>query len=472
MVFSEGPLSLVSTGPLLALPLDRRQPLGRQIEGRLRELIRSEGLPLGAELPSTRALAADLGVSRGVVVGAYAQLAAEGYITLRRSAAPVVATSGRLPDEVPVDPEVHFRRATCLPDAGLFPRAHWLASMRATLHRARAQDFAYGEPLGAADLRRQLAAFLTRTRGVFATPDRTCVFAGSSQALHALGSVLRAGGAKRIGVEDPGHRWRTRTIAASGLEIVPVPVDGEGLRVERLPDDIAAVVVSPANHFPLGVALSSARRRDLVDWAAAGGRLVIEHDYDAHFRYDRSPAGALQPLAPEHVAYVGSASALLAPTLRIGWAVPPARLVAPLVEHVFATAIATSRMTQLAVAEFIARGYLDRHLRKSAVIYGRRRDALVAALARHVPEAAVTGGAVGLYLSLSLPETTDEAKLLAAAWCRGVVLDGNNEHALTPQPPGLAFGFAGGPEGALRYAARRFGEAVQELEPAKRDRMR
>jgi GntR family transcriptional regulator/MocR family aminotransferase len=463
MVSSEEPLSAMSTGPLLALPLDRRRPLGRQIEGRLRELIRSEGLPVGAELPSTRALAADLAVSRGVVVGAYSQLAAEGYIALRRSAAPVVATSGRMPDEVPVDPEVHFRRATCLPDAGLFPRAQWLAAMRTALHRARGQDFAYGEPLGAAGLRRQLAAFLTRTRGVFATPDRTCVFAGSSQALHALASVLRANGAARIGVEDPGHRWRTRTIAASGLEIVPVPVDGDGLRVDRLPNDIAAVVVSPDHHFPLGVALSSARRRALLDWAVSGERLVIEHDYDSHFRYDRSPSSALQPLAPEHVAYVGTASALLAPTVRIGWAVPPARLVAPLVEHVFATAIATSRMTQLTLAEFVARGYLDRHLRKSAAVYRRRRDALVAALARHVPEAAVTGGAVGLYLSLSLPETTDEAKLLADALRRGVVLDGSNEHALTPQPPGLAFGFAGGPEDALRYAARLLAEAVREL---------
>jgi GntR family transcriptional regulator / MocR family aminotransferase len=463
MVFSEEPLSLVSTGPLLALPLDPRQPLGRQIESRLRELIRSQGLPVGAELPSTRALAADLGVSRGVVVGAYAQLAAEGYITLRRSAAPVVATSGRLPDEVPVDPEVHFRRATCLPDAGLFPRAQWLASMRAALQRARGQDFAYGEPIGAAELRRQLAAFLARTRSVFATPDRTCVFAGSSQALHVLASVLRTSGAKRIAVEDPGHRWRTSTIAASGLEIVPVPVDGDGLRVDRLPEDVSAVVVSPAHHFPLGVALSSGRRRALLDWAVAGGRLVIEHDYDAHFRYDRAPAGALQPLAPEHVAYVGSASALLAPTLRIGWAVPPARLVAPLVEHVFATAIATSRMTQLALAEFVARGHLDRHLRKSTAVYRRRRDALVAALARQLPEAEVTRSAVGLYLSLSLPETTDEAKLVAAAFCRGVVLDGSNAHALTPQPPGVAFAFAGGPEGALRYAARLFAEAVRAV---------
>src|SRR5262249_43129912 len=207
---------------------------------------------------------------------------------------------------------------------------------------------AYGEPFGAAALRRQLAPFLVRTRGVVADPDRTAVCAGSSQALHVLCSVLRERGAHRIGVEDPGHRWRTRTLAASGLEVGPVPVDDEGLCVDSLPD-VDAVVVSPDPQFPTGVTLAPARRRALVDWAAANDRLVIEHDYDGHFRYDRPPAGTMQALAPEHVAYVGSASALLAPTLRLGWAVLPARLAVPVANELFATTVATSRLTQLAL---------------------------------------------------------------------------------------------------------------------------
>jgi GntR family transcriptional regulator/MocR family aminotransferase len=146
--------------------------------------------------------------------------------------------------------------------------------------------------------------------------------------------------------------------------------------------------------------------------------------------------------------------------LRIGWAVPPARLVAPIVEYVFATSIATSRLMQLTLAELVARGHLDRHLRKTAVVYRRRREALVAALAAHLPEAALTGAAAGLYLALSFPATIDEAKLVKEARSRGVIVDGANQHAQRPQPPGVAFGFAGGPEDALRYAAELFATAA------------
>jgi GntR family transcriptional regulator / MocR family aminotransferase len=449
--FKEPP-GVMSTGPLLALPLDRRRSLGLQIERRLRDLVNSEALPVGTRLPSTRSLAGDLGVSRGVVVGAYAQLAAEGYIELRRGAPPTVAATGKAPENVRVDPDVPVERAraTCLPDFAFFPRTQWLAAVRASLQRARGSDFSYGEPFGAGELRLRLAPFLARTRGVVAVPDRTGVFAGASQALLVLASVLRAGGARRIGVEDPGHRWRTNTIASSGLEVVPVPVDGEGLRVDEIPD-VSAVVLSPDHQFPLGVALSPKRRRALVAWAAAGERLVVEHDYDAHYRYDEVPRGALQALAPEHVAYVGSTSALLAPAIRIGWAVLPARLVEPVAHRLFADAIGIPRLTQLALAEFVARGHLDRHLRKTRAAFGSRRAALVDALAQDFPQVALRGEAVGLSLSASLPAGTDEAKLLAAVRRRGVALDGVNEHSTSPQPPGLVLGFAAAPEPTLRH---------------------
>jgi GntR family transcriptional regulator/MocR family aminotransferase len=442
----------MSTGPLLALRLDRRQPLGLQIERQLRALIRAGGLPSGAELPSTRALAADLGVSRGVVVGAYAQLAAEGYISARRSAAPTVAAVPHEPEggrgveiDVPIA-GVRYNLRPDLPDLGLFPRSQWLAASRASLQRAANTDLAYGEPFGTAVLRHELAPFLARTRGVVATPERTGVFGGSTHALFVLASVLRSRGARRIGVEDPGHRWRTRALAASGLEVVPVPVDGDGLCVDHLVD-VDAVVVSPDHHFPTGVALSPERRRALVEWAVDGGRLVLEHDYDGHFRYDRPPAGALQALAPEHVAYVGSASALLAPTLRTGWAVVPAELVVPVANELFSSVVAMPRLTQLALADFIARGYLDRHLRKARALYKRRRDIATAALA-----AAAAGPPVGLYLHVPLPDGTDEPSLLDAARRRGFALDGVNEHALSAQPPALVLGFAASPEPTLKRA--------------------
>jgi GntR family transcriptional regulator/MocR family aminotransferase len=440
------------TGPVFAFRLDRRRPLGLQIERWLRGLVQSQALPVDSRLPSTRSLAVDLGVSRGVVVGAYAQLAAEGYIELRRGAAPTVAATGRAPDDVRVDPDVPIARAraTCLPDFAFFPRTQWLTAVRASVERARAGDFSYGEPFGAGELRLRLAPFLTRTRGVVAAPNRTGIFAGASQALLVLATVLRAAGARRIGVEDPSHRWRTNTISASGLEVVPVPVDGEGLRVDEIPD-VSAIVVSPDHQFPLGVTLPPRRRRALVEWAAAGDKLIIEHDYDAHFAYDQIRTGALQALAPEHIAYLGSTSALLAPAIRIGWAVLPARFVEPVAHELFAAAIGTPRLTQLALAEFVARGYLDRHLRRTVAAFKRRRETLVEALKRAFPDTTVQGRAVGLYVSLPLPHGTDEARLLAAARRRGVALDGFNEHSTSPQPPGLVVGFAAAPEATLRY---------------------
>jgi GntR family transcriptional regulator/MocR family aminotransferase len=440
----------MSTGPLLALELDRRRPPGRQVEERLRALIRAGTLPVGAELPSTRALAADLDVSRGVAVRAYAQLAAEGYVALRRGAAPVVVAAPPEPppwDELEEDVPVGLARYNLrpdLPDLALFPRTEWLAATRDALGRAASHDLAYGEPWGATALRHQLASFLVRTRGVVATPYRTGVFAGSSHALLSLCTVLRAQGARRVGIEDPGHRWRTRAVAASGLEVVPLAVDEEGVRTDGL-DGLDAVVVSPDHHFPTGVALSAERRRALVAWAT-GGRLIIEHDYDGHFRYDRPAAGALQALAPDHVAYVGSASALLAPAVRLGWAVVPPRLVVPAANHLFATAVALPRIAQHTLAEFIARGYLDRHLRRARAAYRRRREVVVDGL----PGA--RGAPVGLFVSVALRDDEDEELVCADARSRGIALDGFGEHALATGGRGLAVGFAAAPEPTLRRA--------------------
>jgi GntR family transcriptional regulator/MocR family aminotransferase len=454
----------MNTGPLLDIHLHPDEPLGLQIERRLRMLVQSQTLPVGSTLPSTRTLASDLGVSRGVVVGAYAQLAAEGYIELRRGAAPVVAVTGRVPETVRVDPDIPVARAraTCLPDFALFPRTSWTASVRASVRDARGGDFSYGEPFGTGELRVCLAPFLARTRRVVAAPDRTGIFAGSSQALLVIACVLRSLGAKRIGVEDPGHRWRTATLASSGLEVVPVRVDDEGLCVDELPD-VAAVVVSPDHQFPLGVALSARRRRALVEWASARDRLVIEHDYDGHYRYDQVSSGALQALAPEHVAYVGSASALLAPALRLGWAVLPARLVEPVAHELFATAIGGPRLTQLALAEFISRGHLDRHLRRTGAAFKKRREALLGALDEYFPEAAPAGSAGGLFLSVRLPAEIEEAALVSAAWRRGVAVDGIDEHASSPRPPGLAIGFAAAAEPTLRRGAKLLRAARDEV---------
>lgn len=453
MVLSIEPVSAFSTGPLLELDLDRGRPLTAQIEEQVRGLIRSARLAPGARLPSTRALAYDVGVSRGVVVSAYAQLAAEGFIRLRPGAVPLVAVTGRAAEPVAYEPEFPLARARYnlrpdLPDLALFPSADWLRSCRRSLAGATNTDLSYGDPFGAIRLRSRLAPFLARTRGVLADPDRTGIFSGATHALFVLGAVLRTAGAVRVGVEDPCHRWRTRVLAASGIEVVGIPTDEHGLRVDAL-GDVDAVLVSPDHTFPTGVVLSPDRRSALVDWAAAGDRLVIEDDHDGHFRYGGIHAGALQALAPEHVAYVGSASALLAPAVRLGWAVLPARLVAPVADRLFLTALATSRLMQFTLAEMIDRGYLDRHLRRSHAAYKRRREVLLRSLARHFPDAEVGGAPVGLFVPVRM---ADEARLLQRARKRWIALDGLNEHGLSPQPSGLALGFAASPEPTLRRA--------------------
>jgi GntR family transcriptional regulator/MocR family aminotransferase len=438
----------MSTGPLFPIDLDPSRPLGLQIEERVRSLIRSEALTVGSMLPSTRGLAADLGISRGVVVNAYAQLAAEAYITLRRGAPPLVAAAGHAAEAVNLGPDVpiagRLNLRPDLPDLALFPRAEWLRSCRRAVETAASYDLSYGDPFGSDRLRIQLSQFLGRTRGTVSPFDKVGVFAGSTQALLQLCCLLRERGKERIAVEDPSHRWRARVVAASELEVVPVPVDEHGLLVEELPD-VDAVVVSPEHQFPTGAVLSPERRRRLVEWAAAGDRLVIEHDYDGMFRYDRHPTGSLQGLAPELVAYVGSASPLLAPSIRIGWAVVPARLVDPLWWRMFVTSMGTSRLLQFALADLIERGALDRHLRKMRVAYRRRRDVL----ARRLP---VTGAPAGLFVALRVD---DEAAALEELRAEGYAVDGVNEHTLTDHPPGLVLGFAASAEPTLERAAKR-----------------
>jgi GntR family transcriptional regulator/MocR family aminotransferase len=375
-----------------------------------------------------------------------------------------VVARGQDPRPVRREPDVPVARARFnlrpdLPDLALFPRSEWLAASRTSLGQAADTDLAYGAPFGSVELRERLSSFLARTRGVAADSERTNIFAGSAHALLVVTSVLRERGATRIAVPDPSHRWRARTLRRSGLELVPVPVDRDGLRVDALPD-VQAVVVSPDHEYPLGAVLAPERRRALVDWAVAGDRLIVEHDYDGHFAYSRPSAGALQALAPEHVVYVGSASALLAPTLRLGWAVLPAELVVPAANEVFATTVSVPRLTQLALAELVARGYLDRHLRRARVAYRRRRAALLAALAGELPAATVAGAQVGLYVTVSL--SCDEGAVLAAARRRGLALDGVNENAVAAQPPGVVVGFAAEPEPTLRRAVRELAAAVRE----------
>lgn len=457
-----------SRAPEVLVELDRslREPLSLQLERALRDGVRSGSLRAGTPLPSTRALATELGISRGLVVAAYAQLGAEGYLRRRRNAPPVVARgvgAAAAARTLTADPEWPHNLRPDLPDYGAFPRGEWLKSYRAALRGAPNAELAYGDVRGSAQLRDALAAYLGRVRGVVGEPEHTFICSGFAQAVSLLGCVLLGTGRTRIAVEDPSHAVIRQIVARSGLETIPIPVDAEGIDVDALvaasPD---AVLVTPAHQFPTGVVLAPERRARLLAWAEESNALVIEDDFDSEYRYDRPPVGSLQGLMPERVVYCGTTSKTLAPTLRLGWIVAPGELVWPLVEQVLYTVISPPRLEQLAFADFLLRGELDRHLRRMRLRYRRRRDTLVQELGRQLPTLRVRGHAAGLYVEAVLPDGMDEARVLAEARARGIGLAGMAEHrAEAVREPALLLGYAVAPEPSLRRAVSVLAEAVR-----------
>ena len=450
-----------SSRELLVTLRPQAGPLHAQIEGQLRDAVRSGRLAADERLPSSRALAAELGVSRGVVVEAYGQLAAEGYLTVRSGSAPRVAagataTMAPASGPPPAQPRYDLRPGT--PDLSLFPRAAWAAAQRRALREVADADLGYPPPGGHPRLRRALAAYLGRVRGVQAAPERIVVCGGVAEAVALVARVLRAGGARRVAVEDPSHPGTRELMGHGGLELVPVPVDAGGIDVAAVAAaGVDAALVTPAHQSPTGVVLEPPRRAALAAWARETGALVIEDDYDAEYRYDRHPVGALQGVAPDHVVHVHSVSKTLAPALRLGWAALPARLVAAVVEEKRLSDLGAPVLEQLTLAAFLERGGLDRHLRRTRPAYRRRRDALLTALAG----LEVEGVAAGLHVLARLPPGRSEEEVVAAAEARGVAVE-----ALGPQiarahrPPALLLGYTRLGEVAIAEAGRRLRAAL------------
>lgn len=410
---------------LLHLDRSARVPLRTQLEQGIRELIRSGGLDAGAILPSSRILAADLGVSRRLVVEAYQQLIAEGYLsTSERSATVVEKVSSAGERDTPDDPPTaRYDLRPGVPALSEFPRAAWTRSMATAIRSAPDAALGYPDPRGSAVLRQTIAAYLRRVRAVAAEPDRIVICAGFTQALSLLTQAL---GKPVIALENPGLIGRDKTIASVGGHHVCVPVDDRGLRTDLLAGTNATVVVTaPAHQFPLGVMLSPARRSVLLDWARDGGT-IVEDDYDAEFRYDRQPVGAMQGLEPERVAYVGTVSKTLAPALRLGWLVLPGSLVDPVTDAKRGSDTGSPTLDQLALADLIDSGTYERHLRRVRRIYRERRDHLLAALRRCLPAAQVSGMAAGMHLVVRLPlaEHDDVADVVTAARSRDLALTG------------------------------------------------
>ena len=443
-------------------------------------------LGTGTLLPATRLLADDLGVSRGVVVEAYQRLADEGLVSARpgtgtkvsgllpRNAArpttgePARRTSGEPVREVPsLLPQPWRARAELdlspgVPDLSGFPRGAWLRAERSVLDRASVAELGYGDPRGNQSLRQELAGWLTRTRGLRAVPGDIIVVSGVAQALALLAQWLNAHGHTRIAVEDPGSLGSREELAYWGLTPAPVPVDEHGLQTSHLADSgLRAALLTPAHQFPTGVVLAPQRRHELLDWAVAADALVIEDDYDAEYRYDRAPVPALQTAAPGHVAYAGTTSKTLAPGMRLGWLVPPARLHADLVEAKHAADLGSPALPQLVLARLIATGELEQHIRTVRKRQRSRRDALLGALREQLPEARVQGVPAGLHLLITFPDrAVDDVDLAERIHRTGVLVHPLSWHRQRPGPPGLVLGYAAHTPDQLREAARRIARAV------------
>jgi GntR family transcriptional regulator / MocR family aminotransferase len=447
--------------PAVAVPPRSR---GQSLTATLREAIRTGRLAAGTRLPSSRDLAADLRVSRGLVTEVYAQLIAESYLVSRPGAGTWVAElSARATTPVsgdaaaahldhpdhpnhpdPADPRFQseapdrvtdFRPG--VPALSLFPRVAWTASYQRAVSMLPTGGLGYPDPRGLPELRAILAELLARRRGVAVRPEGILVCSGVAQAITLLSRVAAAHGHRSAAVEDPGSPGETSLLESAGLAVRPIPLDAEGIHLEALAEsDARLLVATPAHQFPTGIAYTPERRAALLAWAKDRGALIAEDDYDGEFRYDRAPVGALQGLAPDLVAYTGSVSKSLAPALRLGWLVPPAGLLDDLVEAKRIADLGCAVPDQAALADFIQTGRYDRHLRRCQRAYRDRRDALRTALERELPDVRILGIAAGLHVIAEFSaHYGPAARLVECARSAGVQLYPVDSYRIGPTQP-------------------------------------
>ncbi|HWU72181.1 MAG TPA: PLP-dependent aminotransferase family protein [Sphingomonas sp.] len=460
----------------LAIDRDADESLGAQLRRGLLDAIRRGVLRPGVKLPSTRTLAAQLGVSRPLIVDAYGQLAAEGYLALRQGARPIVApgvTPVELsPEEVKPVETIRFDLRPAMPDVGMFPRREWLRAIRTVLGSLPASDLGYGDLRGSPVLRSALADYLGRVRGVVADPACIFVTSGFAEGPALACAAFHARGIRRVAVEDPSYSdWIA--VDKSGLHRLPVQVDEHGVDVDRLVAlGVDAAFVTPSHQFPVGGVLSAMRRQRLIRWLQEADALALEDDYDAEFRYDQAPTGALQGLARDNVVYAGTASKTLAPALRLGWLVVPPALAPVMHAELRRWSEGPPRIDQDALAELLRTGAYDRQLRKMRRHYRERRDQLLAALSRLIPGISIEGAAAGLHVTVRLPDTIDatgEAGIVDHLRTRGIAIEGTARYSATPGGPRRLFiGYGRIAESGIEPSIAVLAQAVDQALRARR----
>jgi GntR family transcriptional regulator/MocR family aminotransferase len=455
---------------LVEIDRSRPEPLHRQLTDGLREAIRAGRLLPHARMPSSRVLAVDLEVSRRLVVDAYAQLVAEGFLISQHGSgtrvASVYLTEATTAADVKTSASYDVDFTPGCPDLASFPRNAWLRALRQGLATTPSAVFGYVAPQGQAVFREALSGYLRRTRGVLAEPDQIVVCGGVTQGISLSAQVLRKLGKLPVAIEDPAFWFHRIALRHSGVDAIPIPVDEDGIDVDALAaTDARAALITPAHQSPTGVVMSPPRRAAILEWARAGNYL-IEDDYDAEYRYDRAPVGAMQALAPDRVIYLGTTSKVLAPALRLGWMVLPAELVSMVTKYKMSADLGTSIMDQIAFGQLLASGDYDRHLRQMRRRYTSRRNAMLRGLAKYFPQATVLGAAAGVQLAVHFPAGYPIDDLVHRAFELGVKVEALQPWYAdrTSGPPGLILGFADVSESQILHGIEILGRAASGLD--------
>jgi len=441
--------------PPIVLQRDGPAPMAVQITAQLRDAVAGSRLRAGERLPSSRALANALGVSRTVVANAYIQLSAEGWLEARHGSGTYVtqgaAGNGEAAAQQVATPAAGGAGPSGPPEAALTatrPGIPWVAGIdqaawrRAWRRAGDAPPSPWPDPRGLPALRTALCDYLRRSRGLSCTPGHILITRGAANGLSLLAlALLRPG--ERAGLEEPGYPVGRAILAARGARVMPCPVDSHGLLVDRLPGGLRLVYVTPAHQYPLGGRLPVPRRQALVTWARRTGGLVVEDDYDSEFRYDVAPLPALYGLDPDVVAYLGTTAKTLTPALGVGWLVAKPDLVTALAETRESIGDRPAEAAQRAVLSMIETGDLHRHIRRMRREYARRRDAIVSLLSEPGLPVTLLGDTAGLHVVLEL-HRADEDEVAAAVRGRGVAVQTLGQYFSGPQSmQGLVLGYGG-----------------------------